>query len=101
MLQQGDKGLRVKAAQERLIAIGYPLPQWGADADFGNETVAAVKSFQTDRALVVDGVLQATDLAILFRLSASAGGPCVDQEARDHATAAHDRLDDVALVLQD
>ena len=94
MLQKGSKGNRVKQAQEQLIADGYPLPKWGADGDYGDETVAAVKQFQTAEALDVDGVLQSTDLAILF--GGEAGN---DQRAWDHAEAAHDRLDDVAQVL--
>lgn len=44
--QKGDKGDKVTALQLLLIAHGYNLPQFGADGDFGNETVSAVASFQ-------------------------------------------------------
>ena len=53
-----------------------------------------MRGFQTAETLDVDGVLQSTDLAILFE--GEAGN---DQRAWDHAEAAHDRLDDVAQVL--
>lgn len=32
----------VQSMQRRLIALGYPLPKFGADGDFGEETRAAV-----------------------------------------------------------
>lgn len=31
-----------QALQRRLMALGYPLPLFGADGDFGSETVAAI-----------------------------------------------------------
>jgi len=89
MLQKGDKGLRVVAVQKQLLDLGYELPQWGADGDFGTETEDAVKAFQTDRELEVDGVLRAIDLGLLFRLTVTAH---VDVYAREVAEAADSRL---------
>lgn len=57
MLRLGDKGSYVKELQSGLIKLGYSLPKYGADGDFGNETLAAVKKFQADRGLEVDGVV--------------------------------------------
>ncbi|EUB95869.1 N-acetylmuramoyl-L-alanine amidase family 2 [Rhizobium sp. CF080] len=34
--------MTVQALQRRLIALGYPLPHFGADGDFGSESVTAV-----------------------------------------------------------
>lgn len=34
----------VQAVQRRLIALGYPLPMFGADGDFGSETVSALNN---------------------------------------------------------
>lgn len=65
-MQKGDKGPRVGVVQGQLIARGYELPQWGADRDFGDETEAAVKAFQADEGLEVDGILRAVDIAVLF-----------------------------------
>lgn len=57
MLRVGSKGSEVTALQEFLIANGYDLPKFGADGDFGSETLAAVKAFQTDQGLTVDGIV--------------------------------------------
>ena len=60
-LRKGDKGPYVTLAQTELIQRGYALPKYGADGDFGNETLAAVKAFQKDHGLTADGVIgQAT-----------------------------------------
>lgn len=56
-LSRGDSGSYVQQAQKLLIAKGYALPKYGADGDFGNETLNAVKAFQTAFGLVVDGVI--------------------------------------------
>lgn len=45
----------VKEMQELLIKKGYSLPKYGADGDFGTETLNALKAFQKDRGLTVDG----------------------------------------------
>ena len=55
-LRKGDKGPEVKEMQEKLLKHGERLPKFGADGSFGNETLAAVKSFQKSHGLVVDGI---------------------------------------------
>lgn len=55
-LRKGSKGSAVKEAQELLLAHGYDLPNYGADGDYGDETVAAVKKFQKANGLDVDGI---------------------------------------------
>lgn len=57
LIEYGDKGDKVKEIQELLIAAGYPLQKYGADGDFGNETLTAVKAFQTAFKLEVDGIV--------------------------------------------
>lgn len=52
---KGRKGVEVADVQKALVALGYPLPKHGVDGIRGPETVAAVKKFQTDNALTVDG----------------------------------------------
>lgn len=68
-IRRGDKGEAVKDLQKKLMILGYQLPRYGADGSFGNETLAAVKAFQKDHGLNVDGVagpatLSALDAAI-------------------------------------
>jgi hypothetical protein len=50
MLSRGDKGPAITELQQRLLALGYPLPRWGADGDLGNETLKAVTLFLADHA---------------------------------------------------
>lgn len=54
-LMKGDVGAEVKAMQEILIKLGYSCGSYGADGDFGNDTDKAVRAFQKDNGLVVDG----------------------------------------------
>lgn len=55
-LRKGDKGEDVRVLQNKLLALGYGLPKYGADGSYGAETTAAVMAFQTDKGLMVDGI---------------------------------------------
>lgn len=55
VLVKGDEGAAVKLLQEYLVKLGYDLGRYGADGDFGSATEAALKAFQTDKGLTVDG----------------------------------------------
>lgn len=56
-LRKGSKGDWVTILQNKLMLLGYQLPKYGADGDFGNETLNAVKQFQKDHKLTQDGVV--------------------------------------------
>lgn len=56
-LAKGMKGLDVKRLQQILFASGYSVGNCGDDGDFGTATENAVKNFQTDNKLTVDGVV--------------------------------------------
>ena len=56
-LRKGDKRTEVATLQQLLIDHGISLPKYGADGDFGNETLKAVKKFQKEHGLVVDGIV--------------------------------------------
>ena len=56
-LRRGSEGEFVQLAQTMLLNRGYKLPAFGADGDFGAETLAAVQTFQTDMGLSADGVI--------------------------------------------
>ena len=51
----GKRGTAVRDVQQALIALGYKLPKHGADGVRGPETIEAVKQFQQDNNLTVDG----------------------------------------------
>jgi hypothetical protein len=56
LIRRRDVGERVRTLQAQLLQAGYPLPRYGADGDFGAETEAAVRQFQADYSLEIDGV---------------------------------------------
>ena len=56
-----------KELQEKLLKLGYSLPKYGADGDFGNETDAAVKQFQKDNKLFQDGVVGSKTYAAISK----------------------------------
>ena len=56
-LRRGDRGEYVTLLQTKLIQLGYDVGATGADGIFGDKTAAAVKAFQRDRGLTVDGVV--------------------------------------------
>ena len=55
-LKKGSKGTDVKALQEFLMQLGYALPKYGADGEFGTETEAALKKLQAKAGIKQDGV---------------------------------------------
>lgn len=55
-LRRGDRGKWVTSLQTALLNRGYDLGSHGVDGDFGRATESAVKAFQRDNGLAVDGV---------------------------------------------
>lgn len=55
LLENGREGDDVKQLQEYLIQLGYDCGTWGADGDFGDATEMAVRKFQKNNGLEVDG----------------------------------------------
>ena len=49
-------GSDVRELQQNLLKLGYALPKYGADGDYGAETVDAVKTFQKKSGLDTDGI---------------------------------------------
>ena len=67
-LKKGCEGADVKELQNGLMKLGYALPNYGADGDFGSETEKAVKQFQLAHSLPDDGVMNVgTDFDALFK----------------------------------
>ena len=65
--RQGARGEITKIIQQMLINIGYPVGSYGADGVFGGGTVTAIKSFQRDCNLSVDGIVGRETWKALFR----------------------------------
>ncbi len=55
-IRKGSKGVAVKEMQTILQRLGYDLGPCGTDGDFGKCTDAAVRKFQKDHGLAVDGI---------------------------------------------
>ena len=58
-LRKGSKGEYVTLLQTMLIQRGYSCGAKGADGIFGNDTLNAVKKFQLDNGLQMDGIVGA------------------------------------------
>jgi murein L,D-transpeptidase YcbB/YkuD len=65
-LLKGSEGAAVKAMQTLLISYGYSCGNAGADGDFGNSTVQALKNYQKDKGLIIDGYCGAKTWASLL-----------------------------------
>lgn len=67
-LRFGMSGEDVRYTQQRLSALGYYNN--GLDGQFGNGVLKAVKAFQKNNGLTIDGVLGPASLKVLFSASA-------------------------------
>lgn len=85
MLQYGSKGSAVRHLQSALVAQGYELD---VDGDFGDATDAAVRHFQDNNNLDVDGVAGPATLAalgIVSHSSSSSSNPTLEQGSTGRA----------------
>ena len=56
ILKKGMEGSDVIVMQQKLIEHGYSCGKTGADGKFGPATFTALKKFQADKGIVVDGI---------------------------------------------
>ena len=77
ILRKGSAGPEVKSLQKKLLQIGYYLGSYGADGDYGDATVTAVRKFQKDNSLEVDGEAGPNTLAAVDKVL-----PIVQQEQK-------------------
>lgn len=68
VLKIGSSGKEVMLLQHALIGLDYRLPKYGADGSFGGETSRAVKAFQADMGLTVDGIVGRNTINYLDKL---------------------------------
>ena len=65
-VRSGSKGTQAKCVQMMLICRGFSCGSCGADGDFGSNSVAAVRSFQSALGLTVDGIVGKNTATRLF-----------------------------------
>ncbi len=65
-LQYGSRGADVTRLQNALISLGYSVGSAGADGIFGGNTDAALRAYQRDKGLSVDGIAGQNTLSALY-----------------------------------
>lgn len=85
-LRYRDQGSSVKEMQQALVALGYSTG--GTDGKFGPTTEKAVRQFQKDNGLTVDGVAGNATLSLLYGKSSggSASTPTTPPSSTGTAT---------------
>lgn len=80
LLRNGSENEYVKVLQTCLIELGYDCGRWGADGDFGDATELAVKKFQKDHSLEVDGIVGEKTWAMLDEEMSKTSKPVEDPQ---------------------
>ncbi len=65
-LPYGSRGDDVRELQTWLTTLNFPLPRYGIDGVYGQETAAAVKAFQHNNALQATGTADERTMAKLY-----------------------------------
>ena len=78
----GSTGREVAKLQEALAAAGYDVGSAGADGVYGKDTAAAVKQYQKDHGLAVDGIAGKNTLGSLYNANNTAGTNALNQAAQ-------------------
>ncbi len=75
LIQTGSKGECVAKIQQGLTDLGYELPKFGVDGDFGSETRRAVIDFQSQEQLnSIDGIVGPETMGTLDNAVIAKGG---------------------------
>ena len=86
-IRRGVRGEDVRAVQTMLDRLGYDLGAYGVDGDFGKDTEAALKRFQSDHGLAADGVCGPATYATLKKAAAVPARYTVTVPGLDRRTA--------------
>ena len=81
-LQNGSSGSDVKKLQQSLVNAGYDVGSAGVDGIYGSATAAAVKKYQQDNGLQVDGIAGDQTLGSLYG-SVQKNGQSQDSQAQN------------------
>lgn len=90
LLKRGMSGDDVKELQELLMQLGYELPRYGADGDYGDETVSAVTAFQRQAGLTADGIYGAQTHKALMAATDVTDEPDIDDAQPDDDDARYE-----------
>lgn len=74
-VRKGASGNHIYRLQAALRDLGYTLPQFGVDGQFGSETERAMQAFQSDHALAPDAIVGPKTMGTLDNIYADAGLP--------------------------
>lgn len=97
-LRRGSKGDYVKELQEILQRLGYDLGKYGVDSNFGRTTEKAVKAFQKNAGIGVDGIVGAATWAALDLTKDQYAKP-QDPDARTYTVVITGRTAEQAYLL--
>lgn len=92
-LSIGMTGAAVETMQKMLIKLGYSCGSSGADGDFGNNTLAALKKFQTENGLTVDGIYGPKSKAKLTELYTATKKPATSTTTKITEQVAKEVID--------
>ena len=77
-LKTGSSGSDVKKLQQELINAGYNVGKAGADGVYGPNTTAAVKQYQKDHGLTVDGIAGQNTMVSLYDNGGGSGNKALN-----------------------
>ena len=66
ILRKGSSGEDVKKLQNALVSAGYDVGNTGADGIYGSNTERAVRNYQKDNGLAIDGIAGSQTLGSLY-----------------------------------
>lgn len=75
VLRVGSVGSAVRDMQTKLQSLGYNLGRYGADGEFGGDTLKAVQQFQKDHGLAADGEAGTQTLAAIDKAIQAKSAP--------------------------
>jgi len=98
MLRYGSAGPDVENVQRKLLDLYGPeiLPKYGADGNFKSETRTAVKKFQRDHKLAVDGIVGPMTYKTLYKYFPTV---VVNKDADSNSDNLADASDDLTEML--
>lgn len=82
-LRKGDTGKCVKKLQTALEDDGQDLGQWGVDGSFGPITEKAVRAFQEENDLTVDGIVGKQTWGALLKVAKESNNSDKEDPAKD------------------